>query len=207
MDLLIPKVLHLCWFGNNPKSQQILDCIESWKTFMPDYEIIEWNETNFNIDICSYVKDAYDQKKWAFVTDYVRLWVLYNNGGIYMDTDVEVFKSFDDLLDNEAFTGFENICYPVTATMGSVKGNPLIKEMLDYYNDKEFIWKPWPDMLTNTVIISDILEEHGIDRWKNEEQEVDNITIYPKQYLCPNKDNITDETYAVHKQFGSWGWD
>lgn len=204
---MIQKTINYCWFGYKDKPKEITDCINSWTKYMPDYEIIEWNEKNFDITCNKYVEEAYKQKKWAFVTDYVRLWVLYNHGGIYMDTDVEVFKNFDSLLDNQAFTGFENMGYPVTATMGSVKGNPLIKEMLDYYNDKEFVFKQWPDMLTNTVIISDILETKGINRWKDEEQEVEWIKIYPKQYLCPNKDNITDETYAVHKQFGSWGWD
>lgn len=203
---MIPKVLHFCWFGHNDKPKEVIECIDSWKKYMPDYEIVEWNEDNFDINCNEYVKEAYRQRKWAFVTDYVRLYVIYNNGGIYMDTDVEVFKSFDDLLVNKAFTGFENVGYPITATIGCVKGNKLIKELLDYYEDKEFIFIPWPDMETNTKIISDILELKGIDRWNNKFQIKDDITIYPKEYLCPNKDNITDKTYAIHKMIGSWGW-
>lgn len=203
---MIPKVINYCWFGGNEKSQQIIECINSWKKYMPDYEIIEWNENNFNINCNDYVKKAYKMKKWAFVTDYVRLFVLYNNGGVYMDTDVEVFKPFDKLLNNNAFTGFENIGYPVTATMGSVKENELIKEMLDYYADKEFIWKEYPQMETNTVVISDLLEKKGINRWEDKLQSVNNITIYPKEYLCPNKNSITNNTYAIHKMLGSWGW-
>lgn len=202
----IPKKLHYCWFGKGEKSQAILDCIASWKKFMPDYEIIEWNEDNFNININEYVKDAYEQKKWAFVSDYARLYALYNVGGVYLDTDVEVFKPFDIFLDNKMFTGFENVGYPVTAVMGARKNHPIIKEMLDHYIGKKFDWKPFPHMETNTMIMSDILAVKGIDRYKNELQRTPLITVYPKVVLCPIiPDGITDETYAIHKMFGSWG--
>jgi mannosyltransferase OCH1-like enzyme len=202
---MITKVIHYCWFGGNQKSQAIIDCINSWKKYMPNYELVEWNESNFDINCNDYVKEAYNCKKWAFVTDYVRLWVLYNYGGIYMDTDVEVFKPFDEFLSNTAFTGFENVGYPVTATMGSVKDNPLIKEMIDYYSDKHFEWLGYGNTTTNTVIMSDILSCHGIDRNRNELQRTANITIYPKDTFCPYP-IPTESSYAMHKMFGSWGW-
>lgn len=202
---MIPKTIHYCWFGKNEKSQSIIDCINSWRKYMSDYEIIEWNEDNFDININDYVKEAYNQCKWAFVSDYARLQILYNNGGIYMDTDVEVFKPFDELLNNQSFTGFENIGYPVTAVMGAMENNPIIKEMLDYYKYKEFEFVEYPNTITNTTIMSDILSKY-VDRWKNEYQKTENITIYPKKYLCPDRNNITDEAYAIHWQHGSWGY-
>ena len=97
----IPKVIHYCWFGGHEKPKLINKCLETWKRYLKDYEIMEWNEENFNIDICSFTKEAYEDKKWAFVSDYCRLWVLYNYGGIYLDTDIEILKPLDDLLDNK----------------------------------------------------------------------------------------------------------
>lgn len=201
---MIPKIIHYCWFGRAEKPKQVLDCIASWKKYMPDYEIREWNEDNCPIFYNLYAMEAYNQKKWAFVSDYARLWILYNLGGVYMDTDVEVFKPFDIFLKHKAFTGFEQPGYPVTAVMGAEKGNPIIKELLDYYIDKEFVFKPYPWMLTNTEIMSNTLGKY-VDRWKNEYQETENITIYPQEYFCVKE--ITENTYARHLMMGSWGWD
>ena len=107
---MIPKIIHYCWFGGKPFPSAVQKCIDSWKKYLPDYEIREWNETNYDLDKCKFAKEAYDQKKWAFVTDFVRLDVVYQYGGIYFDTDVEVIKSFDDLLNNKAFLGFDDDC-------------------------------------------------------------------------------------------------
>ena len=104
---MIPKKIHYCWFGGNPLPELAIKCLESWKKYCPDYEIIEWNETNFNLDSCEYVREAYQAKKWAFVSDYARLKVVYDNGGIYLDTDVELIKSLDRLLKNKSFFGTE----------------------------------------------------------------------------------------------------
>lgn len=188
----IPKIVHYIWFGHGEKSEKVKKCIESWKKFLPDYEIREWNEDNFNIFYNKFTKQAYKVKKWAFVSDVARLWVLYNYGGIYMDTDVEVYKSLDEFLDEEAFTGFEDINYPVNATFGSRKGNLLVKELLDYYDDKDFT------DLTNTKIISNIFEEKGIDRTKNEIQSIEGITVYPIEYFNNEKG------YTKHHMEGSW---
>lgn len=171
--------------------------MESWQKL--GYEIKEWNEDNFNIDYNKFTRQSYDAKKYAFTSDVVRLYALYTEGGIYLDADVEVFKPLDEFLNEPAFTGFENIGYPVCATMGSEKGNPLIKELLDYYNDKEFVVQDdWTKYKTNTVIISEILEKHGINRQRNEIQKTENITIYPKEYF--NDKN----GYTVHWMQGSW---
>lgn len=200
----IPKKIHYVWFGRGEKNERIKHCIESWKKILPDYEIIEWNEDNFDINYNSFTKKAYDNKKWAYVSDVVRLWVLYNEGGIYMDTDVEVYKSLDEFLNEEAFTGFEQPHYPVTATMGSVKGNPVIKLMLDYYDCIDFkLYEDWYDYVkyqeTNTCIMSNLLGLLGINRDKDEIQRINHFTVYPRSYFFTK-----DEGYTYHSFNGSW---
>jgi mannosyltransferase OCH1-like enzyme len=197
---MIPKIIHYVWLGHGEKSDLIKHCIESWKKYLPDYEIKEWNEDNFDIDYNKFTRQSYDARKFAFTSDVIRLYALYTEGGVYLDTDVEVFKPLDEFLEQPAFTGFEQPYYPVCATMGAEKGNPLIKELLDYYNDEEFeVKENWHDYTTNTVIISDILGEKGIDRSKNEIQKIENITIYPKEYF------LDKNGYTVHWMNGSWG--
>lgn len=189
---MIPKIIHYVWLGHGEKSDLIKHCIESWHKYLPEYEIKEWNEDNFDINYNKFVKQAYEQKKYAFVSDVIRLYALYTEGGLYMDTDVEVFKPLDEFLDNKAFTGFELLGYPVCATMGAEKGNKLIKEFLDYYDNRDF------EILTNTKIMSNILEMHGIDRNKNEIQRIDDITIYPIEHFN------SKHGYTVHWMQGSW---
>ena len=134
----IPKVIHYCWFGKNPLPELAVKCINSWKKYCPDYEIIEWNENNFDLNSVTYVKEAYEAKKWAFITDYVRLFVLYEYGGVYMDTDVELLKPIDSFLTLDAFSGFESSNAVPTGIISSRKNFKFIKELLDYYNDKHF---------------------------------------------------------------------
>lgn len=135
---MIPKVIHYCWFGKKPLPELALKCIESWKKYCPDYEIKEWNEESFDINMYIYARQAYDAKKWAFVSDVARLYVLYQEGGIYMDTDVELLKSIDCFLENDAFSGFEDKKSVPTGIMGAVKNNNVIKEFLDEYNEAFF---------------------------------------------------------------------
>lgn len=201
---MIPKKIHYIWFGKGEKNERVKHCIESWKKYLPDYEIIEWNEENFDINYNDFTKNAYANKKWAFVSDVARLWILYNEGGIYMDTDVEVYKSLDPFLNEEGFTGFEDVHYPVTATMGAVKGNPIIKLMLDYYNCIDFkLYENWQDYITyqetNTCIMSNIFSLLGIDRDRNATQKIKHFTIYPQSYFFTK-----DEGWTWHSFNGSW---
>ena len=140
MQQKIPKIIHYCWFGGKDKPEVIKKYINSWKEKLRDYEIKEWNESNFDISSNIFVKQAYESGKYAFVSDYVRVYALYNYGGIYMDTDVEVKQPFsDEILGNDSFWGFEEKNYIATSTIGTKKGNKLIKRFLDSYDGKAFI--------------------------------------------------------------------
>ena len=201
---MIPKRIIYCWFGGAEKPPLVKECMDTWKEHLKDYEFIELNENNCDININEYVKSAYENKKWAFVSDYFRLWGLYIYGGIYLDTDVKVYKNLDKFLQYDLFTGYEQPNYPITATLGAIKGNRIIKEMLDYYKDKKFEIKDnWKDYETNTMIMSNVLGKY-IDRTKYEFQfqPVDNIAIYPKGTFCRKEEGI--EQYTEHLMLGSW---
>ncbi len=195
---MIPKTLHYCWFGNKPKSELIKYCIESWVRYLPDYQMIEWNESNFNLEINSYAYEAYLNKKWAFVSDYVRAYALYHHGGIYLDTDVEIKQNLDSFLIHGAFSGFERIGFPFTALWGSEKEHYWPKKVLEFYNQKYNF-----EQITNTIIVTKILiDEFKVNPNKDEFQELEfNIAIYPSTHFCidlaPN--------FASHHFLGSWG--
>ena len=201
---MIPKRIIFCWFGGKEKPENVQNCINTWKEKMPDYEYLEINENNFDININQYCKDAYESKKWAYVSDIARLWALYTYGGIYMDTDVLCYKPLDKFLNHEFFTGYEQSHYPVTATMGATKGNKLVKEMLDIYETKEFkTHDNWYEYETNTMIMSDIIGKY-VDRDTEQYQEVEGIAIYPRKTFCYSEAE-DDEVYTKHLMFGSWG--
>ncbi|MHA7139551.1 glycosyltransferase family 32 protein [Rossellomorea arthrocnemi] len=206
----IPKSIHYCWFGGKEKPEIVKRCINSWKNHLQDYEVIEWNENNFNINENSYVKQAYESGKYAFVSDYVRVYALYHYGGIYLDTDVEVFKSFNDLLHLQSFWGFEQENYIATSTIGASKGNRLIKVFLDSYKSRTFIKDDGSlDELTNVASVTTILEHMGLERNGNY-QEIEGIGVfYPQSFFSPydyiNCRYINNEnTYAMHHFYKSW---
>ena len=208
---MIPKKIHYCWFGRGQLNELAIKCIESWKKFCPDYEIIEWNEDNFDISCNDYVKEAYEAKKWAFVTDYVRLYALYNFGGIYMDTDAELIGCIDNFLSNNAFSGFENDSQISTAIMGSEKGNEWIETLLSYYDNRHFIKSDGSyDMTTNVVTITELTEKSFNFACNGKMQTIDGVfTIYPKDYFCPKsfetgEIEITDNTVCIHHFNASW---
>lgn len=208
---MIPKKIHYCWFGRGKMPELAIKCINSWKKHLSDYELILWNEDNFDITCNPFVKEAYEAKKYAFVTDYVRLYALYHHGGIYMDTDVEVLKPLDEFLKHRAFTGCENKNMCVTGTMGAEAKHPWIDLLLDNYTNKKFVLGDGRlNIQPNTQIITEITINKF--SWSNENTYQvlkEDLNIYPFDYFCAKnwrdgKVYITDNTVTVHHFSGSW---
>lgn len=206
---MIPKIIHFCWMSGDPYPELIEKCIQSWRNKLPDYKIVKWDSSNFRYQDFLYAKEAMDKKRYAFVSDILRLYALYNYGGIYLDSDIEVLKSFNSLLHNKAFTGFESDDRIGVWLLASEKGNPIFKEMLDCYQGKHFIKENGEmDLTPNPVILGPVFDKYGL-QYNNERQELENITIYPKDYFCPldgstGELNITDNSYAMHLFNGAW---
>lgn len=200
--IMIPKTIHFVWVGNNPKPKNIKKCMKTWRKHLKAYKIIEWNEQNFDIHENKYVEQAYKAKKWAFVSDYIRAKVIYEYGGIYLDTDINLLDSFDAFLDNKCFVGFERKELPFTAVFGAEPHHPLIKHMLDYYDNRNFEFGDRGELaITNTVSVSNILIEKYHCILNNKEQLLkDGVKIYPNYILCtPSKYSV-----AIHVFLGSW---
>lgn len=207
---MIPKIIHYCWFGRGEKPESVKRYINSWHTFLPEYEFKEWNEDNFDLDINQYVREAYNHRKFAFVTDFVRLYALFMEGGIYMDTDVEVIKPFDPFLHHHAFSGFETDGNVPTGMMAAEKGSLWAKELLEGYRSRHFILKDGSlDFTTNTSVITKYMVEKGL-KLDNTFQEFPNLcTMYPASYFCPKdhrtgKIRLSPETVCIHHFAGSW---
>ncbi len=207
---MIPKIIHYFWFGKKPKGKKETKCIESWKKYCPDYEIKEWNESNVDLNIMPFVKEAYEAKKYAFVSDVLRLGVLYNEGGIYFDTDVELVRNFDDLLDNAGFIGFENNSFVNTGQgVGAEKGNPIIKEMFDYYKGVNFLNKDGSlNPLGCPIVNTKILTDRGLVL-NGEKQNINGFVVFPADYFNPYNDSLgklykTENTYSIHWYSKSW---
>ena len=205
----IPKKIHYCWFGGAEKPESVSKCIASWKKYMPDYEVIEWNENNIDFSENQFAREAYEMKKWAFVSDYVRLLVLVNKGGIYFDTDVEVLKNFDDLLGYEALAGFEEEKYVMTAVMAAQPNHPLLKQWLKHYEDLSFVLNGNQlNTTTNVHYFSEILKKNGLNP-NGMQQNIAGIEIFPCEYFSPKnyyteRIQLTMNTYAIHHFQRSW---
>ncbi len=207
---MIPKIIHYCWFGRGNKGELAQKCINSWKKYLPEYKIKEWNEDNFNVSDFPYAKEALESHKYAFVTDIVRLYALYNEGGIYMDTDVEVCKSFNPFLNHVMFSGFESDGYVPTGMMAAEKGSKWAKELLEQYNNRHFIREDGSfDLTTNTKVITEYMVKKGLIL-NNKYQDFPGFcTMYPTDYFCP-KDHetglikCTKNTVCIHHFAGSW---
>lgn len=206
---MIPKLIHYCWFGGKSLPSLASKCINSWEKHLPDYQLILWNEENFDIDTVPYVKEAYASGKYAFVTDYIRLYALYHYGGIYMDTDVEVIKNMDNLLHLPGFSGFESDKDVPTGIMACEKYNEWAKEQLDFYENKHFLKIDRTlDLTSNVEIISRSMAAKGF-RLDNKYQVYKNcMHFFPKDYFCPKSRtgiiNITANTYCIHHFAASW---
>ena len=208
---MIPKIIHYCWFGRNPLPELAQKCIESWKKYCPDYEIKRWDETNFDLDCCDYVRKAYQEKKWAFASDYARFKILYENGGIYFDTDVELIKPIDDIVEKGAFMGLEKSSKVSVATglgLAANIGLSLLEEILDSYHHSHFEKDTNGSYVTVVTRVTNIILKHG-DILPNKISEVEGITIYPSEYFCPldfytGKMTITNNTRSIHHYTASW---
>jgi hypothetical protein len=207
---MIPKTIHYCWFGGNKLPDLAVKCIDSWKKHLPEYEIKEWNENNFNLDDHPFAKEALKNKKYAFISDVCRLYALKNHGGIYMDTDVEVLKSLDVFLNKEAFSGFENDDFVPTGIMASVKDGEWVTELLAYYDSRSFIRADGElDTLSNTFIITEMMKGKGFVMNNTFQEKEDYVSFYPNDYFCPKSYktgsiDLTQNSYCIHHFAKSW---
>lgn len=207
-ETMIPKIIHFCWFGRNPLPELACKCIESWKKYMPDWRYVLWNEDNFDISSCPYTQEAYDAKKFAFVSDVARLRALKEFGGVYLDVDFEVYKPFDDLLQNDAFAGFEGSKYNpmMMGVLGSVQGGQWVSGQLERYEGRHFVIDGEPDLTTNVKFVTDWMKGHGFLP-NGEEQYFGELHIYPVDYFCPRlttgEYKRTSHTYCESKSVAS----
>ena len=214
---MIPKTIHYCWFGKGKMPQLAKDCIATWHKYMPDWEYQLWNEDNFDVEALLYTKEAYAASKYAFVSDVVRLKALHDEGGVYLDTDVEVFRSLEPLLTRKAFAGFEGSKHkPIgTCVMASEDGGEWVTEMLEAYRTRHF-QKPDGslDLTTNVQFITTIMAANGF-RQDGTEQDYKDLHVFPVDYFSPRHTTgeyiRTENTYCEHKGLASWsdhkrGW-
>lgn len=202
---MIPKIIHYCWFGGNPLPDFALKCIESWKKYCPEYQIIRWDESNFDVVKCpAYVREAYAAKKWAFVTDYVRLQVVYEHGGIYLDTDVTLLKNLDALLVHPAYFGREDDIYVNTGIgFGAEKGSHILLEIMNDYAQSEF------DTTACPIKNKSVFNRYGLITGDSFQILTDGTAIYPIEYFNPKNPRtglvrITENSYSVHDYSATW---
>lgn len=217
----IPKIIHYCWFGEKPLPDEFKKYIESWKKYCPDWEIKEWNEANFDYSTCEYAAEAYAAKKWAFVSDYARFKILYDYGGVYLDTDVEIVKPLDEIVNKGPFMGIEKFG-GISQTdyklglgvapglgLGVAPGLELYKEILEFYNTIKFVNSDGSYNLRTVVqYVTDILKKHGFIE-EDKKQVVAGVTIYPSDYFDPmncetGEMNRTANTVSIHHYACSW---
>lgn len=208
----INKTIHYCWFGGGELPPSAIKCIDSWKKYCPNYRIIRWDESNFDYLKCEYSREAYEKGMWAFVSDYARFVVIYEFGGLYFDTDVELIKSIDDIVDKGPFMGCQlrkGIEIAPGLGIGAPKGFELYKEIIDYYNKQHFINK---DGSLNRITVVDrltkLFKNYGF-KGSGEVETVRGVNIYPPEYFCPmdiytNEMVITDNTRSIHHFDASW---
>lgn len=206
---MIPKIIHYCWFGRGDYPEKVRYCIESWKKFLPDYELRLWNEDTFDVKSSVFTEQAYAAKKYAFVSDYVRIYALKNCGGIYLDTDIEVLKSFNDLLDNSVVLGTDDVG-ELTAFMASCAEHPFFCDALQLYDNMSFLDENGKmNEQVNNLWLKDILRRYGYKQ-KNVSQKIKNgIVIYPCNFfhaksLISGKLLVDEKTYCIHHHTLLW---
>lgn len=214
---MIPKIIHYCWFGGGARPSYVQKCIASWSHFFPDYEIKEWNESNFDVNMLPYTRDAYAAKKYAFVSDVARFWILSHEGGLYFDADVEVIASFDDIIENGAFMGVEvpsedgkmPLVNPGLG-LGAEPNNRIINAIFEHYKNVQFSLKN-DELITETVVIhtTNVLSSNFSLQPLNVVQSLSGMTIYPVDYFNPFNDLtgclcITQNTHSIHWFAKTW---
>lgn len=205
----IPKTIHYFWFGKKPKSELIHTCIRSWEKYAPDYQIIEWNEDNFDVYSCKYSAEAYANQKYAFVSDYARFKVLFEQGGFYLDTDVELLKPLYGLRKHKVFMGFESDALVTPGLMlGAQRQDGFIGEMVHKYSELRFMYQGHMNLTTIGEYTTALLLRKGL-KLNGKYQELGGITIYPQETFCPydyhtGALHITDNTYSIHHYDASW---
>jgi len=207
---MIPRIIHYCWFGRGPMPELAQRCLASWHRYMPDWEYKCWTEDNFDVQQTPYIAEAYAAKKYAFVSDYVRLWALEREGGVYLDTDVEVFQPLDDLLTQKAFAGFEGSKHlPMgTCVLASEAHGEWVSEMLGYYEGRHFVQADGtPDLTTNVRFLSARMSVNGFMQ-NGQEQDYKDLHIFPVEYFSPRQTtgeySRTENTYCDHLGLNSW---
>lgn len=206
--MAIPKIIHYCWFGKNEMPLKEKECVAGWKKFYPDYEFKIWNEDNFDYNKCIYARQAYERGYYAFVSDYVRTKVLYEYGGIYLDTDVKIIKKLPNVPE-KGFLGFERRKFIGTAVMAAEPESELIAELLDYYEQHEFVQqKGYIDSIANVSILTDICRRKGLIP-DGRKQKIEGFEIFSRELFYPKKLNentfeTTGETCAIHMCSNSW---
>ena len=210
MSSNIPKKIHYCWFGGNPLPELAVKCIESWKKYCPDYEIIRWDESNFDVNCHPYVAEAYKNEAYAFVSDYARLKIIYENGGIYLDVDVEILKNIDELLENEMYCGFSNHVPRINTGLGfgAVKGHPILLEMMEAYKYERYETDIGFNKTLCQLYNTKVLVTHGLIQ-NGRTQFLEGVTCYSKDYFDPISSyyNISpniDVAFSAHKSANTW---
>ncbi len=204
---MIKKIIHYAWFGKNHMPQEFQKNIESWKKYCPDYELKCWNEDNFDVNMCDFTRQTYQTKKYGFLSDYIRLWACKNFGGIYLDTDIEILKPIDELLENDSFIGFENEYWLGSTPMGGQ--GKWVDELLDLYNRRDFVVNGHMQMIPAPVIFTSVLIDHYGLKQENSLQKLDGITVYPFDYFSPKnfwtgEIKVTENSYFIHHYAATW---
>lgn len=208
---MIPKIIHYCWFGRGEMPKLMKKCLKSWKKFCPDWQIVRWDEDSFDVNSTLWTKQAYEARKFAFVSDYVRLKALHEMGGVYLDTDVELVQPIDRFLEHPAFSGFESTDTVQTGIIGAEKGNAVIESWLEYYKDRAYLVDGKPVMVPNVSHITENLKARGLVM-DDTLQVIDGMAIYPQTWFCPLsavsiQRKITENTHVMHYFTSTWRTD
>ena len=208
-EIMIPKKIHYMWFGSKDLPENLQRCVDSWKKYCPDYEIIRWDESNYDISKCDYMRQAYEVKKWGFVPDYARLDIVNTYGGIYLDTDVELIRPLDEFLKFDLFCGFESQKFVAFGLgFGGKANHPILQEMMEVYDKIKFVNKDGSlNVIASPVYQTEVLVKHGLQQ-NGRSQKHENFVVFSKEYFAPINSygfgTVTENTYSIHQYAATW---